>query len=1318
MRPSVYLRWLGFFAAVSVPFLSTVNCATPERTRENEIIANIGEPEPLQVLAESLKNKQYLTRGDLTPRNTTQTNKLDDGPKESLESDVEAEETDDNDGPTCDDVKNQEDPCAFAQEECEPEGLVNYTALYYCKFSHSAPLFYFLAVVMLIIYFYILYHISDLYLTNTLQQISNFLNMSNEVAGLTLLSFGNSAPDFFTALAGVSSDGVELILSSSMSGGIFVITLVLGSVILGAMSFYREKKEARGKNIEEGGPNAQSSQLSLNQKPQEHSLFRAKTFQRIKRRFRKFTRPLRLGTTIEKEAMHQQHHGSPPNFMSHSMRELRAGGTSPRPQFRGYKVPPFHWIRNVVVYGGSLLMLGYFILQEKIYNYQAVLMIVGYILFLLSYLVHYLIGRVQRWRKERAIQQRTSPAPMAGASTLSTRDEGGATTMEVAEAQLTDQQARYCIAYMENEIMGSVSSATPLSHLVKDYGTTATEFWPSASDFKDSMIWATLDVLKYPIHMFIQFTIPPIFSTVGELEEDDDQSDESDSESEDSQNNADSDLEPDLTAARYSRSLVPASYPDSGAPSEKPLGNDKIPLTTDKPIDPLSSEGHYDKRFSLSSPIIMDNTPYQKQEKSNVAHLNPSPNPRQLSPQPFQPTAPAPLPATSTYKGRVVPKIFIDDYTRTSPTRMEWLTNSSVSSRSSRSSDSFIYSDSESEHSITSLSDSDLYSGSEPDIEPFSDLGDLQRSTPAVEEGLRSLSNAPGITSGTSASTCYYSAQGSDVFGNVSPLIMGGPGETGVAQNPESDKPKNESSSLSSIASASFYSLPAAEISSGLFKSSGQQPQTGQVVGPMPPVGEIPRHAPLLHSSTVAPVGTVSREESGHLQPSGRHTPATGLSGKSRSQAGSGRKGKAWRPKKSSVDLMCRLVHLNTADLRKYRLLIFITSFVAPLFSLFILQIEDSPLFGEGTLSLYPVVVIISAVYCLLLLGLTRRLVTLSRIYNHIYTNFEYREQTPTYFLTATMARFFPVTWELGPSEDRAVSGVILDPLPALSSSATAVAIPQATTGLSKGLEKPQNSATFEKSTYLKTERPSSMASTMSAKSNASNGGLPPPPAAPFANDITRFLVHLHNRQAELKSPGVVIYQNHDFLLTQEGYLLPSSRVQRELRLLYIVELILSITAFALCILWIFATANELVALLQTVGYLMNISDRILGSTVLAWGNSVGDLFANGAMARAGYFYVAITAVFTSPILNSLLTLGSSFLIGSVKSPSLSLAFPKVTPPLLFSLGFLLAVIFIVCGFFVAFALRFRLPSYFGYILYALFAVYTVGIIVMEVLFA
>jgi sodium/potassium/calcium exchanger 6 len=47
---------------------------------------------------------------------------------------------------------------------------------------------------------------------------------------------------------------------------------------------------------------------------------------------------------------------------------------------------------------------------------------------------------------------------------------------------------------------------------------------------------------------------------------------------------------------------------------------------------------------------------------------------------------------------------------------------------------------------------------------------------------------------------------------------------------------------------------------------------------------------------------------------------------------------------------------------------------------------------------------------------------------------------------------------------------------------------------------------------------------------------------------------------------------------------------------------------FAVSVIWIYALANAVVDLLQTIGILFGLSDVILGLTVLAWGNSIGGI--------------------------------------------------------------------------------------------------------------
>ena len=49
-----------------------------------------------------------------------------------------------------------------------------------------------------------------------------------------------------------------------------------------------------------------------------------------------------------------------------------------------------------------------------------------------------------------------------------------------------------------------------------------------------------------------------------------------------------------------------------------------------------------------------------------------------------------------------------------------------------------------------------------------------------------------------------------------------------------------------------------------------------------------------------------------------------------------------------------------------------------------------------------------------------------------------------------------------------------------------------------------------------------------------------------------------------------------------------------------------SFLAFIVAVIWIDLIANEIMAVLFTFGVVFQLSDAILGLTILAWGNSVG----------------------------------------------------------------------------------------------------------------
>jgi sodium/potassium/calcium exchanger 6 len=87
---------------------------------------------------------------------------------------------------------------------------------------------------------------------------------------------------------------------------------------------------------------------------------------------------------------------------------------------------------------------------------------------------------------------------------------------------------------------------------------------------------------------------------------------------------------------------------------------------------------------------------------------------------------------------------------------------------------------------------------------------------------------------------------------------------------------------------------------------------------------------------------------------------------------------------------------------------------------------------------------------------------------------------------------------------------------------------------------------------------------------------------------------------------------------------------------------VLCFLGFAVAIAWISTIANEVVGVLRTLGVILNMSDAILGLTIFAVGNSLGDLVADITVARLGFPVMALSACFGGPMLNILLGIGLS----------------------------------------------------------------------------
>lgn len=73
--------------------------------------------------------------------------------------------------------------------------------------------------------------------------------------------------------------------------------------------------------------------------------------------------------------------------------------------------------------------------------------------------------------------------------------------------------------------------------------------------------------------------------------------------------------------------------------------------------------------------------------------------------------------------------------------------------------------------------------------------------------------------------------------------------------------------------------------------------------------------------------------------------------------------------------------------------------------------------------------------------------------------------------------------------------------------------------------------------------------------------------------------------------------------------------------------------------------AKEVVSIMKVMGIISDLSDSMVGLSILAWGNSVGDLFSNIALAKQGYQQMAFSACFGGPMLSKEKTFSKEIVI-------------------------------------------------------------------------
>ncbi|TKV92203.1 hypothetical protein SEVIR_9G149300v4 [Setaria viridis] len=125
--------------------------------------------------------------------------------------------------------------CAYlrAHSPCSPAGYVDYLRLFYCGFAGAPAAACAVLALWLAVLFYLLGDTASEYFCASLEGLSSALRLPPAVAGVTLLSLGNGAPDVFASVVSFAAGDVGGVgLDSALGGALFVSTVVAGAVAL------------------------------------------------------------------------------------------------------------------------------------------------------------------------------------------------------------------------------------------------------------------------------------------------------------------------------------------------------------------------------------------------------------------------------------------------------------------------------------------------------------------------------------------------------------------------------------------------------------------------------------------------------------------------------------------------------------------------------------------------------------------------------------------------------------------------------------------------------------------------------------------------------------------------------------------------------------------------------------------------------------------------------------------------------------------------------------------------------------------------------
>ena len=134
----------------------------------------------------------------------------------------------------CEEIHEAKDPCKYAIKYCSPSaaGMVDYIRWYYCDMKGAEPVAFSVLVIWTALLFSTIGIASSDFFCPNLATIANSLGMSQSVAGVTLLAFGNGSPDVFSTFAAFKAHSGSLAIGELLGAAAFITSVVAGSMAI------------------------------------------------------------------------------------------------------------------------------------------------------------------------------------------------------------------------------------------------------------------------------------------------------------------------------------------------------------------------------------------------------------------------------------------------------------------------------------------------------------------------------------------------------------------------------------------------------------------------------------------------------------------------------------------------------------------------------------------------------------------------------------------------------------------------------------------------------------------------------------------------------------------------------------------------------------------------------------------------------------------------------------------------------------------------------------------------------------------------------